>query len=472
MRNIFKIIICIIIAYISARLLLTAIDAAFLVSEHPELSLLIRMIFLLLLVLLVVVGKKELTVYALILGFPFYRFSFNGISVALIFTFMVAILFRKEISNHLFKNKQEYKLPFMLLAISIILSIVISKHHLTAFTEAVYIVNLILLYFIIASYLASWDRVRTLLGLLLTVNVIGIVVTTLQFIFGVNSIKFFIGEYAPNVGIYDSVERIPGFFWEAQGAGIYYAIMFILSIGMLPAAKKHRILLIALVIMNIGALLLTGTRIAFIALVCGIILLMVWGISIKKLVLYICLLSILAVCGGFIYNYMIPTQMKNRITGYELEGSYNERYMIWITSIPIAKHNPLGVGLSKSDLFDAAYKENSYLQSKYYIEPMLRERMGFESSFLDILYSLGYLGLLGFLALLLRYFTLAFRSANSRPSSEESKYSKYLICSMAVWLVGAATSEKIYEIQPMTMFVIMLAVVHSTYGRIHSGRTT
>ncbi|MFA5499527.1 MAG: O-antigen ligase family protein [Candidatus Omnitrophota bacterium] len=470
MKNILKIIACIIIAYISGSLFLTAVNTAYQVSEHPELSLLIRMIFFALFVLLAVIGRKELVVFALILGFPFYRIGFNGISIVLIISLIVAILYRKEIGSSIFKTKQEYKIPFFVLAICILYSFIVSKHYMTALTEVAHIVNLIILYLILVSYLVSWQKIRILLGLLLAVNIIGIVVTILQYIFGINSIKFFIGEYAPNVGVYDSVKRIPGFFWESQGAGIYYAIMFILSIGILSVVKKYRLLLMALAIMNIGALLLTGTRIAIIALVCGLSLLMAWKLTMKKIVLYTCMLSILVVCGGLIYNYVIPAQMKDRLTGYELEGSYNERHKIWITSLPIARHNPLGVGLSRADLFDAAYNENSYLQTKYYLFASLRNRMGFESSFLDLLYSLGYLGLIGFLALLLCFFILAFRNANINPPSDESGYSKYLACAMVVWLVGAATSEKVYEIQPMTIFVILLAIVHSTYSRIHSGR--
>jgi hypothetical protein len=72
----------------------------------------------------------------------------------------------------------------------------------------------------------------------------------------------------------------------------------------------------------------------------------------------------------------------------------------------------------------------------------------------------------------LRFFTLALRNANSKSLSEESRLSKYLICSMIVWLIGAATSEKIYEIQPMTIFIIMLAIVHSTYNRNYANRIT
>lgn len=463
MKNILKIIVCIIIAIFSARLLLTAINTAYLVSGHPELSLIIRMVFFVILVLLFVVRKKELALYALMLGFPFYRINFNNISIALIVTFIVAILYKNEIKDQVFRRNQEYKIPFVILSISIFYSFIISKHHMTALSEVAYIINLILLYLILAAYLVSWQRIRLLLGLLLIVNVIGIAVTILQYIFGVNSIKFFIGEYAPNVGINDGVKRIPGFFWESQAAGIYYAVMFILSIGALSIIRRYRKVIMVIAVMNIGALLLTGTRIAIIAVACGIMLLMVWRLNIKKIVLYISMLSVLIVCGGYIYNYMIPAQMKNRLTGYELEGSFNERYKIWLTSIPIAKHHPLGVGLSRADLYDAAYKEKSYLQSKYYIFTSLRNRMGFESSFLDILYSLGFLGLFGFLALLLRFFTLSFRSVNFKPLSKESGYSKYLFCSMVVWLIGAATSEKIYEIQPTAIFIIMLVLAHSIY---------
>jgi O-antigen ligase len=465
--NKYLIIVTLLISSFAAYALLVATNAAYLISEHPVLSLFMRIVFFIIFVFLCLLRKKELWVYTLILGFPFYRIAFSGISTVLIFSLIVASLYMKEIKDYLSEHKSAYKLPIVILVISFLYSFIISKHLMTALEQVQYVINLILLYLIFMSFLISWQRVRILLLLLLTVNVLGIGVTIWQYIFGVNSIRFFVGEYAPNV-VYDSANRIPSFFFEAQSAGIFFAVMIILNLSFLSMKFKFKQGIIFLIFLNIVALLLAGTRIAFIAVVIGLILFIIFNLSFKKILIIINLCLVLAVCGGFIYKYLLPEQAKSRINKQEVIESYLERNKIWITSLPIARHYPLGVGLSREDLFYAALKEGSYLQSKYFIEPSLRSRMGFESSFLDILYSLGFLGLFGFLTLLWRFFIIAFRNFRARVQSDESKLSLYLICAMVVWLIGAATSEKIYEIQPTTIFIIMIALAHSIYRRLYS----
>jgi hypothetical protein len=95
------------------------------------------------------------------------------------------------------------------------------------------------------------------------------------------------------------------------------------------------------------------------------------------------------------------------------------------TQSMIIVHNPLGVGLGRLDLFDAAVWNKSYLQEEYFVYPTLRERMGFENTFLDVLYSLGLFGLFAFLFVIDRFYS-AFQKT-SYPGTEKHSYSAVLI---------------------------------------------
>jgi len=455
----------IVLSFICTEILLYATSVAYHVSAHPLFSLVMRLIFFAIFTLFIIYRRKDNVVYCSLLVFPFLGLSFNGFSFLAIFSLLLFSLYFREIVVCLRSKKYIFLKPLAIIGLLMIISLLRSNHKIAAVEQLLFFLYLFFYYLVLVAFCETREKIKNLFKVILIVNIFGVLVSVVQTMFGIESIKLFFGDYAPNVGLAEYVKRVPSFFWEAQGAGLYFAIMVFLGCACAVLFFRRSLLIKLVIAFSIVGLLLTGTRIALLAFIMGVFFVFLFNISMRRIIVALFIVVALLSVGAIAYKFVLPIQVKDRITNYELKRSSGERFKIWATSLPIIKHYPLGVGLSRRDLFDAALTNKSYLQTKYFVYPSMRSRMGFESSFLDILYSLGVLGLIIFLWLLVSFFKVGLTTYFEMRDKSVRFFIICLVASMLIWVLSSLTSERCYDVHSMVMFVILLAVLNSIrYG--------
>ncbi len=94
------------VSYLFAIGYLFAINVAYTISSHPGISLLMRAIFFVAMVILFALRKREYVFYIFLLCFPFYKTAFSGISLPLIFSGILCVLYFRDIIGY-FKNNED-----------------------------------------------------------------------------------------------------------------------------------------------------------------------------------------------------------------------------------------------------------------------------------------------------------------------------------------------------------------------------
>ena len=196
----------------------------------------------------------------------------------------------------------------------------------------------------------------------------------------------------------------------------------------------------------------------------GFIFLQFFTSSFKKSAFYTLVMIFLLVSGNFILT-ILPQRVKDRIQSYQVKESYDNRALLWRRSLPIAITNPFGVGLGGNNLYNAAEKNRVYIMREFSDFPANRNKTHFESSYLPILYALGFPGLLAFVWVVSNFFHAGIAIYRRAGTVPETALVPYLMSAMIVWLVGVALSPQIYHAQPMVLFVFLLALVTSFYQK-------
>ena len=461
----FKIALVLIVAFLSARLFLLAVDVASNISEHPIVSLLMRLAFLAILTVLVLLRKKENIMYLFICAFPFLKISFNGISILTIFAFLLLFLYFKEIAKYLAGRKDIFIMPFMVLFLSMIYATVIAKYPLESLAYLIFFLSLFTIYLVLTILLKDEVVRKNVIVIMMFILAFSVFVSLSQIIFGIGKIKLFFGNYGNNVNVYGDAARPPSIFWEAQFAGLYFAMMIFLCLGAANLFLK-RWLAIFLSILSVFAMILTGTRMAFLALACGLIFIQLFAFKLKKLffAIFIGLVVLIFVGTGF-YNNIVPMQVKQRLTARHLIGSFDYRLNLWKRSFSILPSNPLGIGMGGSNVYEAASKHHVYLAKQYqrFDDPLIGTQ--FDSTYLDILYPLGVLGFFGFFYIMFTFITVGIRMCISETNIGSRGFVLYLIALMVCWMIGITTSHVFYDNQAMAFFVIFVALLSAEYNK-------
>ena len=455
-----KVLISIIISIIVGLIASSMITRAFIISEHPMLSLLMRGLFLALLAVLVISKKKEIFIYAIILGFPFLQINFSGIGVFPFSILLLLLLYKDEIIALSKKEKTSYKKPFVCIFLAMIFTTLIARNKSAVIPETVLFLSQAGAFFVYNAYLNSKKELTILLKLLMGLLGFCILISLIQFVFGISSVQFFFGEYNPNVGAAAVMKRIPSIFRDAQFAGQFFAIMLILGLGAIKSFLKKSIILNLIMLGSFLALILTISRVAIITFICVMFLLHVIKSSHAKRMLMIPL-AIFVILGGICLKHeLLPDKLKSRFSNYEIRQSLDFRYQIWVGSLPIIVNNPMGVGLGGRNVYDAGYKENVNFIEKFSDFPVLRKYTHFENSYLQVLYSLGFFGFLGFMGIFFVYFKLGFKIYKNANDKTKGLFALNLNGAMLIWAVCVFTSPQIRHIQPMFLFIILLAMMN------------
>jgi O-antigen ligase len=452
-------------ALISAALLLFMVNMAFTVSEHPVLSLGMRIIFFACLMVLVSVRRRENFVYVFLLSIPFFRIAFSGIYLLTIVSAVLVLAYLKDIIHYLKSGKDIYAIPFVLIGISMVYSTVIARYPYSALERASILVSLFGAYLALTVFLKSAPGIRTFLAIMVILNIFGILVSSWQFIFGIDSIKVFFGEYNPNVGLSDYVKRIPSFFEEAQGAGLFFAYMALFCAGLGGTYFKKNLLVKAVIALSLVPLVMSGTRVAIIALIAGFLFAQLFTFSQKRVIALSMLIVFLFAFGDFFYKNVMPLQVKERFERRSIEENRTYRFNLWKGSLPVIVHNPLGVGMGGENVYAAGVQQRVYFAEAFNRVPEARKYTHFENTYLEILYSLGIVGFTGFLILIFNFFKAAIRIYSSGRDHLESAFSVYLMAAMVAWLLCVATSPRLYDQQIMLLFFVLVAVTNSFYQK-------
>ena len=458
-----SIIFAIVLSIISAVALFKIVDLAFSKSVHPVTTLLMRLILGITFVIPFILRKKEIFIYYFILSFPFMRLAFNGIDLLAIYSFLLVAIYRKEIVN-LVKGKENiYRIPFFIITLCFIYTSLLAKYPRAAFEKVLFYLLLGGIYYVLTAFIKSEREIKAVFRFLLMPFAFCILVSFLQFRFGINSIKFFFDEYNANTGVYGSffTRRIPSVFVEAQAAGQYFATMIMLALGLLSTYFWKSKLIKGLLAIGALAFLLTISRAAILSFIGVMFVVHLFILSFRKVViLMLIVISMMAVIGMF-YEHIMPSQIRERFDPHNQREDYNFRYALWKHSLPIIKHYPFGVGLGGGNLFYAGDKVKVKFTESMEAVPQLRGATHFENSYLDTLYSLGIIGFGGFILLLVKYFKTGVKLIKENPHPDAKRFSFYLMGAMAVWLIPAATSPQIEQVQPMIIFVTLLALMNS-----------
>ena len=187
--------------------------------------------------------------------------------------------------------------------------------------------------------------------------------------------------------------RAPGFFGNPMTFGGYLCVyMPLILVCFLDKSVlvKHRAVAGVLFLLGFAALIINGTRGAWVALAPVFIILMgYYGLQNKKL-LAICL-AFLVVAGGVLstsksFTYRLRTTIKHT------DASTRERYAIWEGAFNMFKDHPLlGVGLGQ-------YKDN--YQKKYILKKAREKKLTHaHNNVMQMLAENGIVGCVGFLTL-------------------------------------------------------------------------
>lgn len=284
-----------------------------------------------------------------------------------------------------------------------LLSILWSDVPSFALRKSIYFISIIPIYFVVCDVIASRDRLKQILKIILVsgfiTSLIGIVQFVMQFIVGKKILVSFyqwVGRYLWGNGLGAMVINNPS--WQVNINGRY----FFRAIGPFPDAHNFSFYLVILFFVvflgywlgvsrkisllaggvTLTALLLSMARSGYVGLVFGLILIIVllWRlINIKRNKLIIFAMALIAVV------LLIPGQyISSRFYSiFDIQqGSNAERLMIWKNSLNIAKEHPL-IGVGIGNYSNAVSADLPY-----------RTSVNAHSNYLDFLTELGVVGLL------------------------------------------------------------------------------
>ncbi len=459
-KSLFYLAFTFLISFLAGKLLLKIVDLAFLWSDQPIKSLMIKGFILFLFMLPFILKKKELYIYYFVLSFPFFPLIGRRISLVNIYGFILFVVYWKEILL-LIRNKNNlYKFPFLFLLISFFYTTILSQFPSQAFEKMVFYLSYVGIFLALTAYLNSILKIKVFCCLVLTVYFFCCFVSLWQVVFGIESIKFNFGDYNNNVDIYGYAKRIPSIFCEAQRAGQYFACMGILSMGIFSKIfYKNKLGIFSLFLGGIF-LLFTISRLAILSYILGVFIVLLFPLSLKRTILLVTNAFLILILLIGTYQSIAPQGVKERFSPHNQVQSFEIRNNGWVNSFPIFIQNPLGVGLGGYNRFAAGvdtghrFSPEAKRNAKY---------TGFESSYLSLLYSLGFIGFGAFIWLVCIYFKLGLQLLSQ---NRMYTFSIYLICAMIVWLIPSAISLQMEEFQPMIVFTLLFSLMtayHNLY---------
>ncbi len=448
--------VAILVSLMASLLLFKIVDLAYLYSEHPISSILVKFIFLMIFLTPLIFKKKEMYIYYFILSFPFFAFIGRGISLINMFALIFLIMFHQEISKVIREKRILFAAPFYIFLFALIYTSLFCQFPQQAFQKSFFYLSYVIIFIAVTAYASDEKNLRNFTYFVLFIFVFCCFISFFQVIFGMKHFKFTFGEFNQNTGIYGHVKRIPSVFEDAQAAGQYFSTMSMLLAGIFMYHFKNKRIAAWVFMLGSICLFLTISRLAIITYMIGIVLAALIASS-KRKILIILVMPVLAASLYLGYQGMAPKGLTERFEIHNQKESFAYRFNLWKYSLPIITHNPLGVGLGGFNRYYAGEKVGFDFPDSV---RRTREFTNFESSYLSLLYSLGFTGFGAFVMLVVSYF----KSGISLFQIHGVKSAYYLIIARLIWLVTSAISPQMEEFKSMTTFTLLFAYMNSIYN--------
>ncbi|MCB9747050.1 MAG: O-antigen ligase family protein [Candidatus Omnitrophica bacterium] len=467
-KDFFRFIGTLVLAAIIGFAVIMVVDKAFAGSKNPVASIVIRAVLLIILTTLAMQRNRRLFMHCYLLAFPFLNTLLNGVSLVTLFGVILFLLYYKEIQQAFKNNIYLYKYPFILIVLGTVISIFLAKYPGAGFDYILLYISLLLVYWTLVVFIDKESNYRLVIKYIFAIYIFAGIISILQVTFGVNSIKIFLGNYNRNVSLDGSFNRIPGMFGDAQAAALYYASIFFVCLGTIICFYKQKKFLYFILLIGILGLAFSGSRLAILTFVFLFVIMHFVTLNFKKYVT-MSLISLFLICfGASFYQGFLPVQITERFNIHKLNDSSDYRMKLWKYSLPIFYENPLGVGFGGENLYDAGLKVQAFFIPEFKENIASRKSTHFESSYLQILYSIGILGFLGFMLLIFQFFITGLKIYSNRRKNLIYKFSLYLMFSMTVWLFCVVTSPQIGRERLMTIFITLLALMNGLYNKLNN----
>jgi len=162
---------------------------------------------------------------------------------------------------------------------------------------------------------------------------------------------------------------------------------------------------------------------------------------------------------GPLYQNVVPDVIKVRFDKSVQVKSADYRIYLWRRSFPIFLKYPFGVGLGRINLYKAGCQAGAKFNDGIEAGIASGDNTTFESSYLDLLYSLGFVGLGTFLCTMIMSFVSILRVL-AKPSTMFSRASLYFGGALFVWLFSAITSSLLFQTQPIVLLILILVSIN------------
>ena len=408
-----------------------------------------------LLLLVFILRKKELLVYLFILSFPFLRIELSGISLFSIFAVLLFAVYAGEIQAVLREvDWTAYKMPLFLFTGSVIFTSVLASSKSGIMERVIFFISVFLVFLAFRAYLQTAKNFIYLWRCLVAVLLFCAAISAWQCVFGIGSVKFFFSDYNSNTDMYGYARRIPSVFEDAQQAGQYFTMMALSLCGYNMLVRQKRFWGLALFALSAGCLLLTISRMAIIAFFVGVL----WTGFLKKPAAMLFLIVFLGffcfVVKEPLYN-VLPAGIQERFSSHNQARSAVFRGALWQYSLPIIFKNPLGVGLGGVNLANAGDEVGAMYPTHFTSDT--RKFTHFENSYLDLLYSLGWVGLISVIWIFVAFFLYAIPYA-LKPG-EGAYLILYLLAALLGALITPLTSPMLFQTQSALIMICLILTV-------------
>lgn len=244
--------------------------------------------------------------------------------------------------------------------------------------------------------------------------------------------------------------RYPGYFNDSQAQGQFFAIgsfLFLYNPADMP--KKAKLTNYILFVLAMVAILLSGSRSAFLGFLVGLFVIFV--LTAKRYTIYVILAGFFA----FIAYTYLPSKSGVLSRTENIDEDLKFRQSVWKDAFDISKKYPLfGIGSGNYQSYIKRHLPNQYFEIDheivYFDQP--------ENGYLKVIVELGYIGFAIFILILL---SPPLRAIKSYLTGESDYKAILLAASLLGWMVAFNSVYSLFDIRLMIMVATVLVLILS-----------
>ncbi|MCK5215186.1 MAG: O-antigen ligase family protein [Candidatus Omnitrophica bacterium] len=453
-----KIFIVAVFSFVGGYALLKAISLIATESDQPVIVVGLVIGMGLLVMVGLILKKREYYLYIYLLLFPFLAIYQKGVNLSVVFSLLFIINYKGELFSAKVFNKPLVGVAHLLILGAALVTAPFShdfgttKQYVLMYAAAFIFLNVFTL------EINSAKKIKRVGNILIFLFFFCCLISLYQKVFGITSIQLFTGGYNTNTtfGVYSA--RIPSIFWDPQIAGLYFGLMIILLAGYFTTVSKSPAFFVITVLMGSLAIFFSLTRVAIIAFALGgffVFLFQKRSLVSKVVTVLIFVIPFIFMANQYFRDSSFETS--KRMSGKYMVESFNYRADLWQNGLAIFASHPLGVGLGGLNQYEAGVKIGLTNLNTY----ETRAGTQFESAVLDVLCSLGIFGGAGVVLLLLLFFGKGFYLSKMAEDVPSLHLSVFLMGGMICLLVCGLTSPVNRNDHVVFLFVLLLGLMNA-----------